>query len=119
MKPTTEDFLIPVADALSRVCPSGNPQLHQIAEATALRIEIAMVAKSAHDAECQRLADKWVEQNEAAYFQKASDSRFAYGYQSNLKYRNNLDAIWNSMRDEADPIFRDYITTYRPTNDQW
>ena len=119
MKPTTEDFLIPIADALSRVCQSGEPQLHHIEEAAKLRILIAFEAKNAHDAECQRLADKWVEQNKAAFFQKVSGSRFAYGHQSNLEYRHNLDAIWNSMRDEADPIFRDYITKHRPTNDPW
>lgn len=113
MKPTTEDFLIPLADVL-RIY-HGMSRIEDVKVAAKARIHAAIAAKKAHDEECQRMADEWVKENKAAYFQKASDSRFAYGYQSNLEYRHNLDAIWNSMRDEADPIFRDYVTTFRPT----
>lgn len=113
MKPTTEDFLIPIADAIRLFVNTEDVDFVQ--SATRARIHAARLAKMAHDEECQRLADEWVQQNKAAYFQKASDSRFAYGSQSSLEYRHNLDKIWNSMRDEADPIFRDYVSEYRPT----
>lgn len=113
MKPTTEDFLIPLADVMRSL--NERWDIDYVKDAVKARIHTAIAAKKAHDEECQRLADEWVEQNKAEYFQKASDSRFAYGSRSSLEYRHNLDKIWLSMRDKADPIFRDYITEYRPT----
>ena len=114
MKPTTEDFLIPMADALARVCPLGNPEDRHITAAIALRLRIAIKAKQEHDEECQRLANEWVEANKTEFFQRAAEYRQANPSARRLEFRNGLDKLWNSMRDTADPIFRDYVTQYRP-----
>lgn len=113
MKPTTEDFLIPLADVLRSFRVRSD--IEDVKEAAKARIHAAIAAKAAHDEECQRLADEWVQQNKAAYLQSAKE----YGrYNSSVRdfeYREGLNQIWLSMRDKADPIFRDYITKYRPT----
>ena len=113
MKPTTEDFLIPIADVLR--IHHGMSGIEDIRTAAKARIHAAIAAKAAHDEECQRLADEWVQQNKSAYLQSAKE----YGrYNSSVRdfeYREGLNQIWLSMRDKADPIFRDYITEHRPT----
>lgn len=113
MKPTTEDFLIPLADAIRLFVNTEDVDFVQ--SATRARIHAARLAKMAHDEECQRLADEWVQQNKAAYFQSAKEYRRNNISERDFEYRCNLDTIWNSMRDKADPIFRDYITKFRPT----
>ena len=61
MKPTTEDFLIPMADAIRLFVNTEDVDFVQ--SATKARIHAAILAKAAHDEECQRLADQWVKEN--------------------------------------------------------
>ena len=113
MKPTTEDFLIPLADVLR--IHHGMSGIEDIRTAAKARIHAAIAAKAAHDEECQRLADEWVQQNKAAYFQRQREYRRNNISARDFEYREGLDQIWNSMRDKADPIFRDYISETPPT----
>ena len=123
MKPTTEDFLIPIADVLSRVCPSGEPQPHHIAEAMVLRVKIAFEAKIAHDEECQRLADQWV--NERIEKFNADMEAYRQNYEpavSIIEQKNAKEQVawkrgemWKEMRDSCPSIFRDYISDHPPT----
>ena len=114
MKPTTEDFLIPMADALARVCPLGNPEDRHVTEAIALRLRIAIKAKREHDEECQRLADEWVREHKAELFGREIEYRLVNISARGFEYRYGLDELWISIRDKADPIFRDYVTKCRP-----
>lgn len=114
MKPTTEDFLIPLADALARVYPLGNPEDRHVTQAIALRLRIAIKAKREHDEECQRLADEWVKQHKAEFFEREMEYRLVNISERDFEYRHGLDELWKSIRDKADPIFRDYVTKSRP-----
>lgn len=113
MKPTTEDFLIPIADAIRLFVNTEDVDFVQ--SATRARIHAARLAKMAHDEECQRLADEWVQQNKAAHLQSAKEYGRYNSSARDLEYREGLNRIWLSMRDKADPIFRDYISEHRPT----
>lgn len=121
MKPTTEDFLIPMADALARVCPLGNPEDRHVTEAIALRLRIAIKAKREHDEECQRLADQWVEQNKEKLNIQTSAYKFSWGGATQAGEMNfkaqvlwKRGEIWQKMRSAADSIFRDYIPENPP-----
>lgn len=113
MKPTTEDFLIPLADVLRSL--NEHWDIDYVEGAAKLRIRYAIAAKAVHDEECQRLADEWVQQNKAAYFQRQREYSRNNISKRGFEYDCNLDIIWNSMRHEADSIFRDYISKQRPT----
>ena len=108
MKPTTEDFLLPMADIMRIFA------VDDIREAAKIRIKAAIDAKASHDEECQRLADEWLLAHRDEFFRRAAEYRRADPSSSRLEFRNGLDKLWGSMRDEADPIFRDYVTQYRP-----
>jgi len=112
MKPTTEDFLIPLADAIRLFVNTEDVDFVQ--SATKARIHAARLAKMAHDEECQRLADQWVADHKTEFFERAMEYRRVNISARDFEYRHGLDELWISIRDKADPIFRDYVTKCRP-----
>lgn len=123
MKPTTEDFLIPLADALRSFRVRSD--IEDVKEAAKARIHAAIAAKAAHDEECQRLADEWVVASKPEFFakfesyrSKAVEYRYPYGHKSEefLVYLESQKSnMWSAIRSAADPIFRDYISETPPT----
>lgn len=123
MKPTTEDFLIPLADVLR--IHHGMSGIDDVNVAAKARIHAAIAAKAAHDEECQRMADEWVEPRKPEFFEKfesfrmkAVALRHPYGHKSEeftefLKSKKSN--MWMEIRSAADPIFRDYISETPPT----
>jgi len=123
MKPNTEDFLIPMADAIRLFVNTEDVDFVQ--SATKARIHAAILAKAAHDEECQRLADEWVEQNKTAFLAEfesyrrwAAEVRYPHGHRSKdfLEYlESEKNRMWSKILPNADPIFRDYINETPPT----
>ncbi len=114
MKPTTEDFLIPMPDAIRLFVNIEDVDFVQ--SATRARIHVAMLAKMAHDEECQRLADQWVADHKAEFFHRAKEYTKALRSTAySDEFKAGALSIWGGMRDKADPIFRDYISEWFPT----
>jgi hypothetical protein len=119
MKPTTEDFLIPMADAIRLFVNTEDVDFVQ--SATKARIHAAILAKAAHDEECQRLADQWVKENKEKLNIQTSAYKFSWGGATQAGEMNfkaqvlwKRGEIWQKMRSAADSIFRDYIPENPP-----
>ena len=113
MKPTAEDFLIPMVDAIRLFVNTEDVDFVQ--SATKARIHAAILAKSAHEEECQRLADQWVADHKTEFFQRAREyTRALRSTAYSDEFKAGALNIWGLMRDEADSIFRDYISEWFP-----
>lgn len=117
MKPTTEDFLIPMADIM-RIF-----DIDDIKEAAKIRIRAAIDAKAAHDEECQRLADEWVSERIKKLNTDAEEYRQSYGPPKSVIGQITIKdqviwkrgEMWKEMRDSCPSVFRDYISETPPT----
>ena len=122
MKPTTEDFLIPLADVLRSFRVRSD--IEDVKEAAKARIHAAIAAKAAHDEECQRLADEWVGERIKKFNADVEEYRQSYGPPvSIIGQKNTKDQVawkrgemWKEMRDSCPSIFRDYISETPPTS---
>lgn len=121
MKPITEDFLIPLADAIRLFVNTEDVDFVQ--SATRARIHAARLAKMAHDEECQRLADEWVGERIKKFNADVEEYRQSYGPPVSIIGQKNMKdqvvwkrgEMWKEMRDSCPSIFRDYISETPPT----